>query len=151
MSGETKLTIVGNLTADPELRYTQAGIAVVNLTIASTPREFDKATGQQKDGEPLFLRSSAWRDFAEHIAATCKKGTRVIASGTLRQRRYQTEAGEHRTSMELALDALGPDLRFATASVTKTMTGQTTPASSPAAADDAWYTPADSTYDETPF
>ena len=94
MTGETVLTIVGNLTADPELRYTQSGLAVANFTVASTPREFDRESGQMKDGEPLFLRGSVWREHAEHVASSLTKGTRVIVQGRLRQRRYETEGGE---------------------------------------------------------
>lgn len=123
MTGETTLTIVGNLTADPELRYTQTGLAVVNFTIASTPRTFDRAANEMKDGEPLFLRASAWREHAEHIAQSLKKGNRVIATGRLRMRRYQTDNGENRTSTELEVDDIGPALRFATAAVTRAASG----------------------------
>lgn len=119
MSGETVVTVVGNLTADPEMRYTQGGIAVASITIASTPRVFDKATGQSKDGETLFLRGTVWREFAEHVSKSLVKGSRVIAQGTLRQRSYETREGEKRTSFELDVDAIGPDLRFASAVVTR--------------------------------
>ena len=120
MSGETIITVVGNLTADPELKYTQAGVAVANFTIASTPKNFDKTTGQWVDGEALFMRASVWRDYAENVAASLTKGTRVIASGVLRQRSYETAAGEKRSSIELEIEAIGADLRYATASITRT-------------------------------
>lgn len=119
MAGETTICVVGNLTADPELRYTQNGLAVANFTIASTPRIFDKQTNQSKDGDPLFLRASVWRDFAEHVAGSLVKGSRVIAQGQLKQRTYQDREGQQRTSIELEVDAIGPDLRFATAQVTR--------------------------------
>jgi len=120
MAGETVITVVGNLTADPELRYTQNGLAVANFTIAATPRVFDRQANEFKDGEPLFLRASVWREFAEHVAGSLVKGTRVIAQGTLKQRSYETKEGEKRTSIELEIDAIGPDLRYATASVQRT-------------------------------
>lgn len=117
MSGETTLTIVGNLTSDPELRYTQNGKAVANFTIASTPRNFDRATSEWKDGEALFMRCTVWGDFAEYVAASLHKGTRVIADGRLSQRSYETKEGEKRTSIELAVDEIGPSLRYAKATV----------------------------------
>ena len=120
MAGETVITVVGNLTADPELRYTQSGIPVANFTIASTPRTFDRASGEWKDGEALFLRASVWRDFAEHVAGSMTKGMRVIAQGNLRQRNYETREGERRTSIELDVQEIGPSLRYATAQVTRT-------------------------------
>jgi len=133
MAGETVITQVGNLTADPELRYTQSGIPVVNFTIASTPKTFDKQSGQWKDGEALFMRCSAWRDFAEHIAGSLTKGMRVVAQGNLRQRNYETREGERRTSVELDVQEIGPSLRYATAAVTRTERG-TSPAQRPAPA-----------------
>ncbi|MGO1235634.1 MAG: single-stranded DNA-binding protein [Microbacterium gubbeenense] len=120
MAGETVITVVGNLTADPELRYTQSGVPVANFTIASTPRTFDRASGEWKDGEALFLRASVWRDFAEHVAGSMTKGMRVIAQGNLRQRNYETREGERRTSVELDVQEIGPSLRYATAQVTRT-------------------------------
>lgn len=120
MSNETIITVVGNLTSDPELRFTQNGLGVVNFTIASTPRTFDKASNEWKDGEALFLRCSAWREFAEHIAGSLTKGTRVVAQGRLGQRAYETKEGEKRSSIELEVDSIGPDLRYATAQVTRT-------------------------------
>jgi len=115
MAGDTVITVIGNLTADPELRYTQNGIAVANFTIASTPRSFDRASGEWKDGEALFMRASVWREFAEHVASSLTKGSRVVASGRLRQRSYETKEGEKRTSIELDVDEIGPSLRYATA------------------------------------
>ncbi|MGN6445022.1 single-stranded DNA-binding protein [Amnibacterium sp.] len=123
MAGETIITVVGNLTADPELRYTQNGLAVANFTIASTPRTFDRASNEWKDGEALFLRASVWRDFAEHVAGSLTKGSRVIASGRLRQRSYQDREGQNRTSIELEVDEIGPSLRYATAQVTRASGG----------------------------
>src|ERR1700710_3077390 len=119
MAGETVITVVGNLTSDPELRYTQNGLAVANFTIASTPRSFDRASNDWKDGEALFLRASVWREFAEHVAGSLTKGSRVIATGRLRQRSYETKEGEKRTSIELEVDEIGPSLRYATAQVTR--------------------------------
>ena len=101
MAGETVITVVGNLTADPELRYTQNGLAVANFTIASTPRTFDRQANEWKDGDALFLRASVWREFAEHVAGSLTKGSRVIAQGRLRQRSYQDREGQQRTSIEL--------------------------------------------------
>ncbi len=123
MAGETVITVVGNLTADPELRYTQNGLAVANFTIASTPRTFDRASNDWKDGEALFLRASVWREFAEHVAGSLTKGSRVIATGRLRQRSYETKEGEKRTSIELEVDEIGPSLRYATAQVTRATSG----------------------------
>ena len=119
MAGETIITVVGNLTADPELRYTQNGLAVANFTIASTPRTFDRQANEWKDGEALFLRASVWREFAEHVAGSLTKGMRVIAQGRLRQRSYQDREGNQRTSIELEVDEIGPSLRYATAQVTR--------------------------------
>lgn len=164
MAGETVLTVVGNLTADPELRYTQSGVPVANFTIASTPRTFDKASGEWKDGEALFLRASVWRDFAEHVAGSLTKGMRVIAQGNLRQRNYETKEGEKRTSMELDVQEIGPSLRYATAQVTRASGQQgggapntggtgnyaTAPAAAPQAGADAWNTPG-AFSDDTPF
>ena len=119
MAGETIITVVGNLTADPELRYTQSGLAVANFTIASTPRNFDRASNDWKDGEALFLRASCWREFAEHVAGSLTKGTRVVATGRLKQRSYETKEGEKRTSIELEIDEIGPSLRYANATITR--------------------------------
>lgn len=123
MAGETVITVVGNLTADPELRYTQNGLPVANFTIASTPRNFDRQANEWKDGEALFLRASVWREFAEHVAGSLTKGMRVIASGRLRQRSYQDREGNNRTAIELEVDEIGPSLRYATAQVTRAASG----------------------------
>ena len=123
MAGETVITVIGNLTSDPELRYTQNGVAVANFTIASTPRNFDRATSEWKDGDSLFLRASVWKEFAEHVAGSLTKGTRVIASGRLKQKSYETKEGEKRTSMELEIDEIGPSLKHATAQVTRANSG----------------------------
>lgn len=123
MAGETVITVVGNLTSDPELRYTQGGLPVANFTIASTPRNFDRATSEWKDGEALFLRASVWREFAEHVAGSLTKGSRVVATGRLKQRSYETKEGEKRTSIELEVDEIGPSLRYATAQVTRAASG----------------------------
>ena len=123
MAGETIITVVGNLTSDPELRYTQNGLAVANFTIASTPRTFDRQSNEWKDGEALFLRASVWRDFAEHVAGSLTKGSRVIATGRLKQRSYQDREGQNRTAIELEVDEIGPSLRYATAQVTRASGG----------------------------
>lgn len=177
MAGETVITVVGNLTADPELRYTQNGLPVANFTIASTPRNYDRAANEWKDGDALFLRASVWREFAEHVAGSLTKGMRVIATGRLRQRSYQDREGNQRTAIELEVDEIGPSLRYATAQVTRAQDGggsrsgggasspqqnteepwstpTSTPAqaggdawSTPGSANDAWSTPPD----DTPF
>ena len=126
MAGETTLTIVGNLTGDPELRFTPAGHAVADFTVASTPRTFDRQAGAWRDGEPLFLRCTAWRQLAEHAAESLTRGTRVIVTGRLRQRSFELTEGVTRTVTELDVDELGPSLRHSTARVTKT-TRNTTP------------------------
>ncbi|MGO3884722.1 MAG: single-stranded DNA-binding protein [Mycetocola sp.] len=123
MANETIITVIGNLTADPELRYTQGGLAVANFTIASTPRTFDRQSNEWKDGEALFLRASVWREFAENVAGTLTKGSRVIVQGRLRQRSYDTKEGEKRTVIELEVDEIGPSLRYATAQVTRSSGG----------------------------
>lgn len=166
MAGETVITVVGNLTSDPELRYTQNGLAVANFTIASTPRNFDRATSEWKDGESLFLRASVWREFAEHVAGSLTKGSRVIASGRLKQRSYETKEGEKRTSMELEIDEIGPSLRYATATLTRTQSSSrggapasgggdepwaaSAPAAPAASGGDVWNAPGNFS-DETPF
>ncbi|WP_134774603.1 single-stranded DNA-binding protein [Ornithinimicrobium flavum] len=119
MAGETPLTVIGNLTADPELRFTPSGAAVANFTVASTPRTFDRQTNDWKDGETLFMRCSVWREAAEHAAESLHRGDRVIATGRLVSRSWQTPEGENRTVMEMQVDEVGPSLRYATASVTK--------------------------------
>ena len=119
MAGDTAITVVGNLTADPELRFIQSGAAVVNFTVASTPRTFDRASSEWKDGETLFLRCSLWREAAENVAESLTKGMRVIVSGRLVQRSFETN-GEKRTVVELQVDEVGPSLRYSTAKVTRT-------------------------------
>ena len=119
MAGETIITVVGNLTADPELRTTGNGASVASFTIASTARTYNRNTGQFEDGNALFMRCSAWRDLAEHCASTLSKGMRVIAQGRLQQRSYQAQDGTNRTVVEMTVDEIGPSLRYATAQVTK--------------------------------
>ncbi|APZ32890.1 MULTISPECIES: single-stranded DNA-binding protein [Microbacterium] len=169
MAGETVITVVGNLTADPELRYTQNGLPVANFTIASTPRNFDRQANEWKDGEALFLRASVWREFAEHVAGSLTKGMRVIATGRLKQRSYQDREGNNRTAIELEVDEIGPSLRYATAQVTRAASSggsgggfgggqqarpqvqQEEPWATPgSAAPDAWSAPG-SYGDDTPF
>ena len=123
MAGETTITVVGNLTADPELRFTQSGAAVASFTVASTPRTFDKASGEWKDGDALFLRCNVWRQVAENVAESLTRGSRVLVSGRLRQRSFETKEGEKRTVMELEVDEIGPSLRYATAKVNKVSRG----------------------------
>lgn len=119
MAGETTITVVGNLTADPDLTYTQSGLAVANFTIASTPRSFDRQANEWKDGEALFMRASVWREFAEHVAGSLTKGMRVVATGRLKQRTFQDKEGQNRTVIELEVDEIGPSLRYVTAQVTR--------------------------------
>ncbi|MGY4768947.1 single-stranded DNA-binding protein [Kribbella sp. CWNU-51] len=120
MSNETIITIVGNLTDDPELRFTPSGAALARFSIASTPRRFDKASGEYVDGDTLFLRATAWRQVAENAAESLQRGQRVIATGRLRQSNWETPEGDKRTSIDLEVDEIGPSLTFATAKVTKT-------------------------------
>ncbi|RSX55445.1 single-stranded DNA-binding protein [Bifidobacterium dolichotidis] len=117
MAGETVITIVGNLTSDPELRTLNSGAMVASFTIASTPRSYNRSTGQFEDGNALFMRCSAWRDLGEHCAKSLSKGMRVIAQGRLQQRSYQAQDGSQRTVVELQVDEIGPSLRYATAQV----------------------------------
>lgn len=154
MAGETVITIVGNLTADPETRTTQNGGTVCNFTIASTPRQYNSQSGQWEDGPALFLRCSAWRDMAEHCVRSLAKGMRVIAHGRLQQRSYQAQDGSNRTVIELQVDEIGPSLRYAAAQVQKMQSGgyqggnangggyQQAQQQSQAPADDPWGTPA---------
>ncbi|MCB4909212.1 single-stranded DNA-binding protein [Bifidobacterium pseudocatenulatum] len=123
MAGETVITIVGNLTADPELRTTRNGGTVANFSIAATPRVYDRQSQQWVDGDVLFLRCTAWRDLAEHCAQSLGKGMRVIAQGRLQQRSYQAQDGSNRTVIELQVDEIGPSLRYATAQVQKMQSG----------------------------
>src|SRR5205807_6985920 len=123
MAGETVITVVGNLTADPELRFTPSGAAVASFTVASTPRTFDKNSNEWKDGEALFLRCSIWRQAAENVAESLQRGMRVVAEGRLKQRSYETREGEKRTVIELEVDEIGPSLKYATAKVNRTQRG----------------------------
>ena len=124
MAGETTITVIGNLTADPELRFTPSGSAVANFTIASTPRTFDRQSNEWKDGETLFLRGAVWRESAENVAETLTKGSRVIAQGRLKSRSYETKEGEKRTVMELEVDEIGPSLRYVAAKINRTQGGR---------------------------
>ncbi|RGL55173.1 single-stranded DNA-binding protein [Bifidobacterium adolescentis] len=157
MAGETVITIIGNLTADPEMRTTRNGATVANFSIAATPRVFDKQSNQWVDGEALFLRCTAWRDLASHCVQTLRKGMRVIAQGRLQQRSYQAQDGSNRTVIELQVDEIGPSLRYATAQVQKMQSGgyqggnangggyqqpQQAQQQSQAPADDPWGAPA---------
>lgn len=136
MAGDTMITVTGNLTADPELRFTQSGAAVVTFTVASTPRQLDKQSGEWRDGDPLFLRCQQWRQPAENLAESLTRGARVIVHGRLKQRTFETREGEKRTVVELDVDEIGPSLRYATATVNKVArgSGSSTPA------DDPWAT-----------
>jgi len=120
MAGETIITVVGNLTDDPELRFTPSGAAVANFTVASTPRNFDKNTNEWVDGEAMFLRCSIWRQAAENVAETLQRGMRVVVQGRLKARTYETREGEKRTVFEIEVDEIGPSLKFATAKVNRT-------------------------------
>ena len=156
MAGETIITVVGNLTADPEIRTVGNGSSVASFTIASTPRTWNRNTGQFEDGQALFMRCSAWRDMAEHCAQSLSKGMRVIAQGRLQQRSYQAQDGSNRTVIELQVDEIGPSLKYATAQVQKMQSGgyqgnangggyqqpQQAQQQSQAPADDPWGAPA---------
>jgi single-strand DNA-binding protein len=119
MAGETAITVVGNLTDDPELRFTPSGAAVANFTVASTPRTLNKQTNEWEDGEAMFLRCSIWRQAAENVAESLQKGARVIVQGRMRARTWETREGEKRTSFEIDVDEIGPSLRWATAKVAR--------------------------------
>lgn len=119
MAGETIITIVGNVTAEPELRFTQSGAAVAGFTVASTPRTFNKQSNQWEDGDALFMRCSIWRQAAENVSESITKGTRVIVTGRLKQRSFETREGEKRTVVEMDVDEIGPSLKYATAKVNK--------------------------------
>jgi single-strand DNA-binding protein len=143
MAGEPTITVIGNLTAEPDLRYTPAGVAVLDFTVASTPRVYDRESGEWKDDDTLFLRCSAWRQAAENAAQSLTKGTRVIVHGRLRQRSFETKEGDKRTVVELDVDAIGPELRYASAKVSR---------GGGATADDGpWQSPPADTDDEVPF
>ena len=123
MAGDTIITIIGNLTADPELRFTPSGAAVANFTVASTPRQFDRTSNEWKDGETLFMRCSVWRDAAENVAESLQRGARVLVSGRLKSHSYETKEGEKRTVIEMDVDEVGPSLKYATAKVNRTQRG----------------------------
>jgi single-strand DNA-binding protein len=124
MAGDTVITVIGNLTSDPELRWTPSGAAVANFTIASTPRTLDRETQEWKDGDALFLRCSVWREAAENVAESLIRGSRVMAQGRLKQRSFETKEGEKRTVIEMEVDEVGPSLRYATAKVTRAARGE---------------------------
>lgn len=157
MAGETIITVIGNLTAPPELRFTPAGAAVANFTVASTPRTFDKAKNEFVDGDTLFMRCSAWRELAENIAETFPdKGARVIVQGRLVQRSYETREGEKRTVVELQVDEIGPSLKYASAKVTRAQrsgNGGGFAGGAPSGQGDPWAgsAPAGGFSDEPPF
>ena len=142
MAGETIITVVGNLTDDPELRFTPSGAAVANFTVASTPRTFDKNSNEWVDGEAMFLRCSIWRQAAENVAESLTRGARVVVTGRLKQRSFETREGEKRTVIELDVDEVGPSLRYATAKINRTQRGSSSGGgfggSSGAPADDPW-------------
>jgi single-strand DNA-binding protein len=123
MAGDTTITLVGNLTADPELRFTPSGAAVANFTVASTPRTFDRQTNEWRDGDAMFLNCAVWRQAAENVAESLQKGMRVIVQGRLKSRSYETRDGERRTVFEIDVDEIGPALRYATARVTRNASG----------------------------
>ena len=168
MAGDTTITIVGNLTADPELRFTPSGAAVANFTVASTPRIYDRQSGEWKDGEALFLRCNIWREAAENVAESLTRGSRVIVTGRLKQRSFETNEGEKRTGREVEVEEIGPSLRYAPAKVNKAGRGGggggfgggggggSRPAAAQAAPEDPWGSaPASGSFggsdDEPPF
>ena len=140
MSGETLITVIGNLTGDAELRFTPSGAAVANFTVASTPRKFDRQSNEWKDGDTLFMRCSIWRDAAENVAESLTRGTRVIAQGFLVQRSYETKEGEKRTVVELEVQEVGPSLRYATAKVNRTQRSASQGGHPQQGGDDPWAT-----------
>jgi len=148
MANETPITIVGNLTADPELRFTASGAAVANFTVASTPRTFDRNTNEWVDGEALFLRCNIWKQAAENVAESLTRGSRVVVTGRLKQRSFDTKEGEKRTVIELEVDEIGPSLRYATAKVNRVERGATKAA---APTDDPWGGGAAVSDDSPPF
>jgi single-strand DNA-binding protein len=170
MAGETVITVIGNLTNDPELRFTPNGAAVASFTVASTPRTFDRQTNEWKDGDTLFLRCTVWRQAAENVAESLHKGTRVIVQGRLKQRSFETREGEKRTVVELEADEVGASLRSATAKVSKAGRGAgngsgsgvggaggtgsyagSSSGASAATSDDPWSTSSSSFSDDPPF
>lgn len=159
MAGETIICVVGNLVADPELRFTSSGAAVASFTVASTPRTLDRQSGEWKDGDALFMRCSVWRQAAENVAESLTRGMRVMVQGRLTQRSYETREGEKRTSVELQVDEVGPSLKYATAKVNKVSRSEGGGGfggggnSSPANVEDPWASAgaATATEDEPPF
>jgi single-strand DNA-binding protein len=158
MAGETTITVIGNLTDDPELKFTSSGVALCKFRVASTPRTMDKDSGTWKDGDPLFLACTMWRQSAENVAESLTRGARVVVVGRLRQRSYETQQGEKRTVYELEVDEVGPSLRYATAKVQKMQRSgggsAEQPAATRAAEPDQWATPAPagggSSFDDAP-
>ena len=158
-AGDINVTVVGNMTNDPELRFTPSGAAVASFTIATNSRYLDKTTNEWKDGDPTYLRCSVWRQYAENVAESLTKGTRVIVSGKLKQRSYETREGEKRTVMEVEVEDVGPALRYATAKVNRVQrsdggfnSGASSGGGSSAPADDPWATNAPAAnFDEPPF
>ena len=142
MAGDTTITVIGNLTDDPELKFTPSGAALTRFRVASTPRFLDRQSGEWRDGDPLFLSCSIWRQPAENVAESLKRGSRVIVTGRLRQRSYETREGEKRTVIELDVDEIGPSLRYATAQVQKLSRSSASARSGAArsAEDDPWAT-----------
>ena len=145
--GDTTITVIGNLVADPDLRFTASGVAVASFTVASTPRVYDRQAGEFRDGDTLFLRCNIWREAAENVTESLTRGSRVIVSGRLRQRSFETREGEKRTVHEVEVDEIGPSLRYATAKVTKTTrsgppgfspSGPGLPHDNPPVVDDPW-------------
>lgn len=151
MAGETTLTIIGNLTADPELRFTPSGAAVANFTVASTPRTYDRQSGEWKDGDALFMRCAVWKDAAEHVAESLTRGARVMVVGRLTQRSFEKD-GQKRTVIEMTVDEIGPSLKYATATITKAARGNNYSGGGGSSSNsaDPWSTPASSS-DEPPF
>jgi single-strand DNA-binding protein len=138
MATDTTLTIIGNATSDPELRFTASGTAVANFTIVSTPRYYDRQAGEWKDGDALFLRCNIWRRYAENVAESVSRGMRLIVQGRLRQRNFETKEGEKRSVLEMEVDEVGPSLRFATAQVNKVTRNDSATYGAPAGQDDPW-------------
>ena len=160
MAGELNVTIVGNLADDPELRYTQGGVAVVSVRVGSTPRTFNRQTNAWEDGETVWVRCTAWREVAENVSQSLTKGSRVLVTGRLKApSAYQSANGEARASLELEIEEIGPSLRYATASITRRAREGGAPAvespwgetKAPASGADAWANPADPAVDEAPF
>jgi single-strand DNA-binding protein len=143
MAGDTAITVIGNLTDDPELRFTPSGTAVAKFRVASTPRFMDRASGEWKDGDPLFLSCTVWRQAAENVAESLQRGARVLLSGRLRQRSYETKEGEKRTVMEVEVDEIGPSLRYATAKVQKMRRSSASGGAAETGGEDPWATNAD--------